>query len=42
VTEETKIIIESARPKHEMKKLLGLTNKQFLNFKKAEKWISKR
>ena len=35
-------IIEAAIPKHTMKQLLGLTDQQFLVFKKAEQWMRKR
>lgn len=42
ITMEHHMIIEAAKPKHELKQLLGLSNKQFINFKKAEIWMKKR
>eukprot|EP00347_Sterkiella_histriomuscorum_P008784 403343767 len=42
ITHEKLFIIEAAQPEQNMQQLLGLDKKQFLEFRKTEKWVQKR
>lgn len=42
ITHEKIFILDAALPQHNMQQLLGLDKKQFLEFRKTEKWVQKR